>query len=39
MDTWCKYLRTMKPPVLDGVPVDETSYSTGRECFVAEGEA
>ncbi|MGC8784372.1 MAG: hypothetical protein ACP5RN_08300 [Armatimonadota bacterium] len=34
---WC--LRTMKPLGPDGAPADDTSCATGRECFVAEGEA
>ncbi len=34
---WC--LRTMKPLGPDGAPADDASCATGRECFVAEGEA
>lgn len=34
---WC--LRTMKPLGPDDAPVDETSCTVGRECFLAEGEA
>lgn len=34
---WC--LRTMKPLGPDGAPADDASCTTGRECFMAEGEA
>ncbi|MCS6950529.1 MAG: hypothetical protein RMM06_10365 [Armatimonadota bacterium] len=34
---WC--LRTMKPLGPDGAPAEDTACVSGRECFVAEGEA